>query len=439
MRAPRRPPNAHDGVSGDVNVLFVTWDGPRSTYLQGLFLPIFTALRERGFAFHVLQFTWADAAERLALAEACRTSGVSYRSVSILRRPIAAGSLATALWGRVHVRRAIDELGIKLLIPRSTLPALATIPSAGKGARRVRVLLDADGLPHDERVEFGGASPTGLTYRLLRAFEAWSVRRADAVAVRTVRAGQILADRAGPGVDARRFHVVTNARDSRLFKPPAPKSRACRRKELGLNPNQPLLVYAGSSLSGKYRGASMLRFFRHVRALRSDTRLLLLMPQLDVAHELLASHGELVEACLLRTALPERVPEFVGVADLGLAVIHATFSMQAVAAVKVGEYLLCGVPVLASRGVGDTDSIIGPDVGHCLENTDDSSLQAAAVWFVNTVLPDRDGFRARCREVGVSNFAIETGVRHYDEALCSALSANASRWRSRYDSLTARF
>ena len=410
-------------MNNDVHVLFVTWDGPRSIYLESLFLPIFVALRQRGFAFHILQFTWADAVEREALAQACEASGVSYRSVRILRRPVAGGSFATALWGRVHVRRAIRELGISALMPRSTLPALAAIPVAGKGAMRLPVLLDADGLPHDERIEFGGDAPTGLTYRVLRVLEAWSVCRADAVSVRTLRAARILADRAG--VDEAHFHVVTNARDSHVFKPPAPESRALRRSELGLDASQPLLIFAGSSLSGKYRGAAMLEFFRHVRALRPDSRLLLVMPQLDEARALLANHVDLIEACILRTATPGQVPEFLGIADLGLALIHATFSMQAVAAIKLGEYLLCGVPVLASSGVGDTDSVISPVVGRCLEEADDRSLQAAAAWFVGTVLPDRDGLRARCREIGIQHFSIETGVQRYEEALRAALSTNA--------------
>lgn len=414
---------AHTGV---VRVLFVTWDGPRSTYLQGLFLPIFAALRPLGFAFHVLQFTWADAGERAALGRVCRAAGVSYQSVTIWRRPVAFGGLATALWGRTIVRRAIKALGIQLLVPRSTLPAIATMLAAKNEATRLPILLDADGLPHDERVEFNGASPTGLAYRLLRDLEAWSVRRADAVMVRTSRAGRILADRAGTGVDEAHFHLVANARDERLFQPLKSSARALRRDQLGMRSEQPLLVYAGSSLTGKYRGDAMFRFFRHVRTARPDARLLLLMPDYGEVQALLALHPDLAPACEFRNCAPHEVPAWLGAADLGLALIHATFSMQAVAAIKLGEYLLCGVPVLSSWGVGDTEAVIAADVGWCLAEPDEASLAAAASWFTDRVLPDREGYRRRCRAAGLAHFSLETAVHGYEDALYAAL-AKASR------------
>ena len=31
-----------------INVLYITWDGPTATYLEGLFLPIFTGLKNYG-------------------------------------------------------------------------------------------------------------------------------------------------------------------------------------------------------------------------------------------------------------------------------------------------------------------------------------------------------------------------------------------------------
>jgi glycosyltransferase involved in cell wall biosynthesis len=405
-----------------VQVLFITWDGPRSTYLEGLFLPIFAALRERGFTFHVLQFTWADRQEREASRAACAAVGMSYRASTIWRRPVALGSLATALLGQRSVLAAMRDLGIDLLMPRSTLPALAAIPAAGSGANHLPVLLDADGLPHDERVDFENTSPTSISYRLLRSLEAWSVRRADAVTVRTARAAAILAERAGGGLSEDDFHIVANARDANLFKPSDAATIAACRGELGITADQPLVVYAGSSLRGKYRGESMLSFFRQVLLRRPDARLLLLMPQHDEAHALLSQHPDIASACLLRSAAPADVPAWLGAADLGLALIHATFSMQAVAAIKVGEYLLCGVPVLASSGVGDTEEIIDSKVGLSLGEPDESSLGKAATWFLDTVLPAREQFRTDCRAAGLAHYSLESAIQRYDAALRTALS-----------------
>lgn len=411
-------------MSKNVQVLFVTWDGPNSTYLEALFLPILAALRERGFDFHVLQFTWGNDRERAAIARSCRAARVVYRSASIWRRPLALGSLVTAIFGIAQVRRAMRAHQIQLLLPRSTFPAMAAIPAAGHGRRRVPVLLDADGLPHDERVEFAGASSRGISYRLLRRLEAWSVRRADAVTVRTSRAIEILSQRAAVG--AERFHVVANARDASLFRAPSNEDRRARRREMGVVEGQPLLVYVGTSLSGKYRGEDMLRFFREVRALRADARLLLLMPNEHEARVMLARHSDLAPHCIMRSAAPNEVPAWVGAGDLGLALIHATFSMQAVSAIKVGEYLLCGVPVLASSGVGDTDTLVDGEVGRCLSDYGHEGLSAGARWFVHEVLSQREAFRQRCRARGLEHYSLECAIDGYEAALRAALAARFS-------------
>ncbi len=421
-------PSSHTAVSrSDIQVLFVTWDGPRSTYLQGLFLPIFAALRAQGYAFHVLQFTWSAQDERDALAEACRAVDVSYRSARIWRRPIALGGLASAFAGRMAVRRAVRELGIQLLMPRSTLPAIATSAGASKGISRLPVLLDADGLPHDERVEFGNASPTGLSYRLLRDLEAWSIRKADAVTVRTRSAAGILRDRAGTGIDDALFHVVANARDPRLFQPFTAEIRSRRRAALGIDSDQPVVAYVGSSLTGKYRGDAVFRFFRQVQLRRPDARLLILMPSHEDANALLDSYPDLARACIMRSATPSEVPGWLSIADLGLVLIHATFSMQAVAAVKLAEYLLCGLPVLASSHVGDTDAVLDDATGYRVSEPDDAVLWQAAEWFLDRVMSDRDGFRARCRAVGVAHFSIDNAISNYDRALRAALTAAVAR------------
>lgn len=407
-------------MSGERSVLFVTWDGPKSAYLQTLFLPIFSALREFGYRFHVLQFSWSDEAERAALAAECMSAGASYEHAAVWRRPVGPGALATALLGGRKVRRAANTYAIDILMPRSIMPALATM----RARLNLPILLDADGLPNDERVEFAGESRNGLRYRLLSQIEALSVRRAKVVTVRTRRAAQILTARADLAPADDRFHLVANGRDEWRFTPIGEAERAQRRTELGLTAEQPLVIYVGSAFSGKYDGHGMLRFFAQVLAQRSDARLLLLMPDQSAAAQLLANQPDLRDACILRTAPPHEVPGWIGCADLGLALIHATFSMQAAAAIKTGEYLLCGVPVLAYARMGDTDEMIDDEVGLCINEPDEAAFSKAASWLLSRVLTDRDGFRRRCRAVGVEHYALSTAVRDYANALADAVAKN---------------
>lgn len=405
------------------NVLFVTWDGPGSTYLTSLFLPIFRALAARGFRFHVLKFGWGGEEEHTALRGACAEAGVAYRSFNIWRWPVALGSLASALAGTAAVRHAIRDWSIDLVMPRSYLPALAAIPAAR--SRGVPVLLDADGLPNDERMEFAAISGARITHRLLATIERHALRSADAITVRTPRVVEILAARSGVGPE--RFMVVANARDSTLFRPAAPDERLCVRNPLAIPVDAPLLLFVGTALSGKYRGDLVRSFFRLVHQRRPDSRLLFVMPNSAEARALMADTPELAAATVHASAAPADVPTLIGAADLGLSLIRATPSMQAASAIKTGEYLLCGVPVLASAGVGGIERILDSNSGRCLESNDPAALDASADWFCGEVLAGRERFSAGARRVGLEHFALDRAIGAYDAALRAALDAKATR------------
>ena len=149
-----------------MNFLFITWDGPHTSYLEGLFLSIFKGLAKHGHHFHVLQFTWANTEAVLHTKAICEAAGVPYKSVPIWRRAGSAGSFASAIMGRSHIRNAIRNWNIDTLMPRSLMPALAVLAMGSH--RGLKLVFDADGFAADERVDFGGLSPKSATYWILR-------------------------------------------------------------------------------------------------------------------------------------------------------------------------------------------------------------------------------------------------------------------------------
>lgn len=395
-----------------MNILFIAWDGPQVSYLEGLFLPIFEGLQRDGLKFHVLQFTWGDAARVDVARNACTTAGVAYRSAHVWRRPVGPGSLLTAIAGARVIRKAVREWSIDVLMPRSNLPALACL-LALRSVRRP-VVFDADGLPLDERVDFAGASPSAFAHRFLRDVEAEMVRRADRVLTRSERAAEILIARGGAGTAQDKFHVVGNGRDAEKFCPGDEASRRATRQALGIDAAAPLLVYAGS-LGEQYCLEEMLQLFEAVKRRRADARLLILSGSPEIARSALSARPTLDAATVVKAVPAHEVPGYLACADLGLALRRQSFSMQAVAPIKVGEYLLCGLPVVATKGVGDTDAI-GGDVGFLVERMDARELEGAAEWFCERVLTDRAGFAGRCRAVGCEGFSLEAGMGAYLEA-----------------------
>lgn len=396
-----------------MKILFVTWDGPQSSYLEGLFLPIFKKLKEVGINFHILQFTWADqqsVAERKAVS---LEAGCSYQSVSVLRKPVALGSVITALIGYRHIRKAITAHNIDVVLPRSTLPALSTL-LALRG-RATRFVFDADGLPLDERIDFAGQSPTSLVYRLLRDIEAQAVGQADTVLTRSVKASEILLARAGAGTKEDKFNVVSNGRDIELFSPGSSETRSEMREALGVNADAPLLVYAGS-IGPQYCATEMLHLFELIKKERPDSHFLVLTGSPNIMEQKIAAKPDLISEVTIKRVPANEVPAYLACADLGIGFRQTSFSMQGVAPIKLGEYLLCGLPLVATKGIGDTHAI-DTKAGFLVEVMDEFELKSVADWFVGQVLPQRDSLREHCRQVGVAHFSLEASADSYHKAL----------------------
>lgn len=402
-----------------MNILFVTWDGPQVTYLEGLFGPILQGLAREGYKFHVLQFTWADAIRTRDIEERCAALGLSYEARRIWRVPRSLGALLTACIGALHLRKAIRAHGIDIVLARSILPSLASLLALRGGA--VPLVFDADGLLLDEMVDFGGLLPTSFTYRFLRDVEAMAVRRARAVMTRSAAAGATLLARAGAGTSPSKFFVVQNGRDRARYRFQGEAGRTNVRAKLGVADDTPLVVYAGS-LGPKYCLVPMLQVFQAIRARRPESVLLLLTTAPEYFEAV--SDDALKGGVVLLSVESAEVPSYVSAADLGLALIEPAYSMHAASAVKTAEYLLCGVPVVANRGIGDIQDIIDRGTGYVLDDVHGAGAPAAVTeWFLEEVLPARDEFRARCRQLGEREFSLERAVSSYARALAPLLPA----------------
>jgi glycosyltransferase involved in cell wall biosynthesis len=112
-------------------------------------------------------------------------------------------------------------------------------------------------------------------------------------------------------------------------------------------------------------------------------------------------------------AAPGEVARYLAAADVGLAFRSTGFSMQAVAPVKVSEYLLCGLPVAGTASVGDTKTAVAEG----LFFPDDAGVGAAAEWVVRDVMPHREDFRTRARAVGVRSFSLQRSIDDYYRAI----------------------
>ncbi|WP_242138011.1 glycosyltransferase [Sphingomonas sp. TREG-RG-20F-R18-01] len=388
-----------------MRTLFVTWDGPQVSYVESLFVPIFEGLAAHGFPVDILQFRWGDAAQAEKVRSVCTASGIGYRARPIWRGVGGLGPFATALAGGRAITAAARHFGSDLVMPRSLMPALATL--AARGLDRP-IVFDADGLQADERVDFAGLRPEGAVYRILRDVEAQIIRRSTAVLARSPRACDILLARAGPPVGSQRFHIVTNGRDVAAFHPGDATTRLAVRDELGLPADATVLVYAGS-VGPQYRLDQAADLLRHVRQRDHAARLLVLSGSPTDAASALAAAGCVDGTFTIMRSAPADVPRYLAAADVGIAFRTPSFSMQAVAPVKVAEYLLCGLPVIGNPEIGDNRA--ASSAGVFFDSA--AGNAAGADWVIDRVRADRSALRDAARRVGVEHCSLDRAVRDY--------------------------
>jgi hypothetical protein len=395
------------------DILFVTWDGPQVDYLEGLFIPIFEGLKQHGYHFHVLQFTWGGRHKVERMRAICESRGLHYRAFPIVRFPSGLGAFLTAKIGGRIIGRAIKDWGISVLMPRSLMPALAALSMPKRSG--LKVIFDADGFAADEKVEFAGASPHGFSYRYLRDVEAEMVRRADAVLVRTAAAVPILMARAGPFVDKTKFHVVSNGRKESLFD-------GCRAQETNAaRPNAPLIGCFAGSMGPQYRPELMLDISKALKTRLDLYELRVFTPEMQ-RFEQARRHAGLsgVHWITVEHVAPSEIGSRIANCDFGFSLRANSFSTAGVQPIKVGEYLLCGLPILGCGWTHEIDELIEGDVYlHC-DNLDTKQI---VNWVENRMAPNLTELRKRARAFGLNFYSITRSIKEYKIALNTCTSS----------------
>ncbi|HYW17486.1 MAG TPA: hypothetical protein VE891_15215, partial [Allosphingosinicella sp.] len=178
----------------------------------------------------------------------------------------------------------------------------------------------------------------------------------------------------------------------------------------------PLAVFAGS-VGPQYRFDMIRDFATALGRRRPDARLLILTGSPELAKSELGSNAPL-DPVVVR-ASPDRVGRLLAAADIGLAFRAQSFSIQGIAPVKLGEYLLCGLPAVGNSAAGDTADAVA--AGVFLD--DRAGPEAAAEWLVGEVLPNREAYRDRARKAGVAGFSLRRSIGDYLTAIAPLQTA----------------
>ena len=252
--------------------------------------------------------------------------------------------------------------------------------------------------PHSEfMVEFGIWKETGWRNRLLRFLENKTANYADYILTGTshmkkrldsIAKGEV--HRAPSSVDESKFSFD---KDARLQK----------RSSLGWGEHK-IMIYTGK-FGGIYYDEEITALCDLLHRKDPSWRFIFLTPsdhqyiwdQIDkcsVPREsfmISESHGS------------EEMSEWLSAADIGLSAIPPLQSQKFRSPVKIGEYLLCGLPYITCKGISEDDEIaISAQVGVVVESLKTQDLVHLNENIDHLLSVDEEEMRRRCRAAGIN-------------------------------------
>jgi len=403
-------------------ILFISWDGYQTTYAEGLFMPIFqkvTELSNQQYQFHYLQFSNASK-KRTAITKATADKfNIPYQHVFINKynklSPLShLSAIITLLQSPRIINKILKENHFDAIMPRSIFPAAMMNRMRGVDTK---IIYDADGLAADERVDFKGLKKSNFRYKYSLRTEQSMFEKADHVITRSEKCVDVHQLRI-PTLSRDLFTVINNGRDKNFFKPNA-ENRNQVRKELGVDDDELLLLFSGS-LGDQYGWKEMVEIVRHVNK-KTKAKWLVLTVNKEFAQEHLPA--DLTDRTMIKHVPFNQMANYLNAGDVAFAIRQPSFSMQGVCPIKLGEYLMMGLPTIASKGIGDTEDILnGAPSCFMFDHDLPSSTQDAANWIENLQFTSSKT-RDEIREYGVSNFSLEQTAEAYITVLNSVLTS----------------
>ena len=388
-------------------VIFVTWDGSQTNYLESLFLPVFVELVPKGFDFRVLQLTWARSERVSSLRKRCQEHGIGYRYVPVLRSPRGFGQVLSILGGALQLRRELREAGKSTVLFRSIMGALVVKLSRVPSVHFL--VYDSDGLPIDERVDFSNLKQDSLLHRLLVDVESWALTASSAVLARSEFGKQVLVNRISEQAAETPVHVISNGR-IRRDQDCLPTVRA-----QDVIPTKPLSICYVGSWGAPYDPVRILDLVKNLRASFAGATFHIFTGDSSRVAADLATEG-LAEVDWISVGWSEvsdLSKDLLGF-DIGLALRKTTVSTRATSPMKLGSYLASGVAVVGDQ-IGDESTYLAANNAMFL--LEENPTQELYAWIEEFVLSDRATRFERCQQLAIEKFSITESATQYANVL----------------------
>lgn len=391
----RQPPKSR----GKPRVLYIVYWGALEPLGRSLVVPSVLRLAAMGVDLSLITFEKQTDLEQerevVVLRRQLEEGGVRWRPLSYHKTPKwpatafdACAAVLAAL--RLRLRGRFDVVHARTFVAGPMGYVIAKLLGA-------RFVYHNEGFYPDEQVDGGVWRQGSLAHRVALRVEAFLYDHADGLIALSERARDTLKSRPRITAGGTPVVVVPSAVDLEGFRP----GTANRDRSRALS-----LVYLGS-VGFRYRLDDAGRFVAAVRRVVPGATLTVVSraePSLVAA--MLDSSGLAREAWSLLALPHSAVPAELIRHDAGLFFLTEGLSEHGCSPTKIGEYWACGLPVVSTPNVSDTDAIVRTRrVGVVTRGRTPEELEDTARALLG-VLQD-PGLAARCRESAVITYSLE--------------------------------
>ena len=273
----------------------------------------------------------------------------------------------------------------------------------------VKLVFDIQGTAPEERVAERIWEKGSIKYRIAKILERKSIEFSDYIIVvsnafkRHIKSNykKSFVEVIPCCVDNRKFHFD--------------QKREIIRRKFHLQ-NKFVIVYNGSFASWTL-ASEMATIFLIFKQKINNAHFLILTPanKMKVLN-LMMGYGLLEDDFTIINLFHEEVPTYLPMGDVGLLLRSESIINRVASPVKFAEYLACGIPVLATKGIGDVSYLIrkyrvGSIVG--LNNNDSKIRGVDSV--LDLILNERQKLRESCKNIARNYFSLEKYIKKYHD------------------------
>jgi glycosyltransferase involved in cell wall biosynthesis len=406
-----------------IKALYICYFGIQEPLVQTQVLPYLRELAKvDGMKMSLVTFEQKSKAKKLQehsnaidLKNALAQQGIDWYWVRYHKWPPVVSTAWDILRGTIFTWTFIRRNKIDLVHARVQVPMLMAALARSLSSHKPKLLFDIRGFFPEEYTDAGIWPKNGWLYRAAKGNERWLIRKADGFVVLTERARKILfPESSHTGADklGRPVEVIPCCIDLDRFREANQGAVRRLREETGAR-DRSVIAYVGS-FGGWYLSDEMLDIFSAARMLDPTVfPLVLTQRDIDRVTSNIKKKGFADADFLVRSVAPTEVDRYLNMSRLAISLIKPCYSKLASSPTKNAEYLACGLPILANRGIGDVDELIETErVGVLLNGlTNDDYVEALQEM---EKLLSEPGTADRCRAVARKRFDLSTigGVRY---------------------------